>query len=216
MTDIKDKINPYIWTAPEYNTGVLDMAWAHPELGRMMLNENPVPPSDAVVAAGPRALLDAVVGLERVELPLLRFVEKPRIHYPGVELVADVELSSEKDPYVADHEVAGEQVFPAVFILEAMAQAARALTGEEGRPSCERVRCQRAVIVPRSGSVTVRFAKETPSLKSSTPAEVVFSGCQYWVSPKCSESCRVVMVSRVLMTMRLFRFPRMPCRSSLP
>ena len=51
MTDIKDKINPYVWTAPEYNTAVLDKAWAHPELGRMMLNENPVPPSDAVVAA---------------------------------------------------------------------------------------------------------------------------------------------------------------------
>ena len=51
MTDIKDKINPYIWTAPEYNTGILDKAWAHPELGRMMLNENPMPPSDAVVAA---------------------------------------------------------------------------------------------------------------------------------------------------------------------
>jgi histidinol-phosphate aminotransferase len=51
MTDIKDKINPYVWTAPEYNTGILDKAWAHPELGRMMLNENPVPPSDAVVAA---------------------------------------------------------------------------------------------------------------------------------------------------------------------
>jgi len=30
MTDIKDKINPYVWTAPEYNTSVLDMAWAHP------------------------------------------------------------------------------------------------------------------------------------------------------------------------------------------
>jgi histidinol-phosphate/aromatic aminotransferase/cobyric acid decarboxylase-like protein len=51
MTDIKDLINPYVWTAPEYNTSVLDMAWAHPELGRMMLNENPIPPSDAVVAA---------------------------------------------------------------------------------------------------------------------------------------------------------------------
>jgi histidinol-phosphate aminotransferase len=51
MTDIKDLINPYVWTAPEYNTAVLDKAWAHPELGRMMLNENPVPPSDAVVEA---------------------------------------------------------------------------------------------------------------------------------------------------------------------
>ena len=40
-----------MWTAPEYNTGILDKAWAHPEFGRMMLNENPMPPSNAVVAA---------------------------------------------------------------------------------------------------------------------------------------------------------------------
>lgn len=51
MTDIKDKIMPWVWTAPEYNTGILDKAWAHPELGRMMLNENPIAPSDAVVEA---------------------------------------------------------------------------------------------------------------------------------------------------------------------
>jgi len=51
MADIKDKIVPYVWTAPEYNTGILDKAWAQPEMGRMMLNENPMPPSDAVVAA---------------------------------------------------------------------------------------------------------------------------------------------------------------------
>jgi histidinol-phosphate aminotransferase len=51
MADIKDTINPYVWTAPEYNTGILDKAWAQPECGRMMLNENPVPPSDAVVEA---------------------------------------------------------------------------------------------------------------------------------------------------------------------
>ena len=51
MTDIKEKIVPWVFTAPEYNTAILDKAWAHPELGRMMLNENPIPPSDAVVEA---------------------------------------------------------------------------------------------------------------------------------------------------------------------
>jgi histidinol-phosphate aminotransferase len=51
MTDIKDMVNPWVWTAPEYNTGILDTAWAHPEMGRMMLNENPKPPSEAVVKA---------------------------------------------------------------------------------------------------------------------------------------------------------------------
>jgi histidinol-phosphate aminotransferase len=51
MSDIKEKIVPWVFTAPEYNTAILDKAWAHPELGRMMLNENPIPPSDAVVEA---------------------------------------------------------------------------------------------------------------------------------------------------------------------
>jgi histidinol-phosphate aminotransferase len=51
MADIKDKFVPWLFTAPEYNTSILDKAWAQPECGRMMLNENPVPPSDQVVEA---------------------------------------------------------------------------------------------------------------------------------------------------------------------
>ncbi len=49
--NVKDLIVPWVWTAPEYNTGILDKAWAQPDCGRMMLNENPVPPSAAVVDA---------------------------------------------------------------------------------------------------------------------------------------------------------------------
>ena len=48
---VRDLIAPWVWTAPEYNTGILDKAWAQPEMGRMMLNENPIPPSAAVVEA---------------------------------------------------------------------------------------------------------------------------------------------------------------------
>lgn len=51
MTDIRDRFVPWLLTAPEYNTSILDKAWAQPECGRMMLNENPVPPSDQVVEA---------------------------------------------------------------------------------------------------------------------------------------------------------------------
>jgi histidinol-phosphate aminotransferase len=51
MASIKDKFNPWVMTAPEYSIAVCDTAWAHPELGRMMLNENPVPPSQKVVDA---------------------------------------------------------------------------------------------------------------------------------------------------------------------
>ena len=51
MANIQDKFMPWVMTAPEYSIAVCDTAWAHPELGRMMLNENPVPPSQKVVDA---------------------------------------------------------------------------------------------------------------------------------------------------------------------
>jgi histidinol-phosphate aminotransferase len=51
MADVKDLFQPWVLTAPQYSINVCDVAWAHPELGRMMLNENPVPPSNKVVEA---------------------------------------------------------------------------------------------------------------------------------------------------------------------
>jgi histidinol-phosphate aminotransferase len=48
---VEDLFMPWVMTAPQYSIAVCDVAWAHPELGRMMLNENPVPPSDKVVNA---------------------------------------------------------------------------------------------------------------------------------------------------------------------
>ncbi len=58
-----------------------------------------------------------------------RFLEKPAVHYPGVELVAGTTLTPARDPYVDDHALAGTRLFPAVLGLEAMARAAEALTG---------------------------------------------------------------------------------------
>jgi len=49
--ELKDRVVPWLYTAREYNTSVLDKAWANPDYGRMMLNENPIPPSEKVVAA---------------------------------------------------------------------------------------------------------------------------------------------------------------------
>ena len=49
--NVTDLFVPWLETAPEYNTSILDKAWAQPDYGRMMLNENPVPPSDKVVNA---------------------------------------------------------------------------------------------------------------------------------------------------------------------
>ncbi|MEU6405223.1 type I polyketide synthase [Streptomyces sp. NPDC046985] len=101
------------------------------------------------------------LALEERELPLLRFVERVRAHYPGVELVADAELSAVSDPYLADHLLDGALLLPAVLGMEAMAQAAAALTGRTGAdaaPVLEDAEFLRPVAVPPDGTTTVRTA----------------------------------------------------------
>ena len=96
--------------------------------------------------------------LERTELPLLRFLEDCKVHYPGVELVAEARLSAETDPYLRDHVFQGEHLFPAVMGLEAMAQAAHALNGATAPPCFESVKFERPVAVPPDGSTLIRVA----------------------------------------------------------
>jgi enediyne polyketide synthase len=98
------------------------------------------------------------VDLEPRPLPLRRFLERPRVHYPGVELVVDAELTRGTDPYLDDHVLDGSALLPAVFGLEAMASAAQALTGDATRPVITGARFERPVTVPRDGSRHVRVA----------------------------------------------------------
>ena len=96
------------------------------------------------------------IALESSELPLLRFIDRPRVYYPGIELVAEAELSADTDPYLADHLLDGDLLFPAVLGMEAMAQAATALAGQACRPVFENVEFLRPIVVPVDGSVTIR------------------------------------------------------------
>jgi enediyne polyketide synthase len=96
--------------------------------------------------------------VDDVELPILRFLEQPRVHYPGVELVADAQLSLDTDPYLADHIVQGQPWLPAVVGLEAMAQVATGLAGSDASPIFEDVRFSHPVPVPAHGQIAVRVA----------------------------------------------------------
>jgi enediyne polyketide synthase len=96
--------------------------------------------------------------VERPELPLLRYLERPRVHVPGVELVVDADVSADSDPHLADHVFRGEPLFAAVLGLEAMAQAAMALAGSEEIPVFENAVFQRPVAVPPGRSTTLRVA----------------------------------------------------------
>jgi enediyne polyketide synthase len=95
---------------------------------------------------------------DRPPLPLLRFLDKPLVYYPGVELVTEAELSAGTDRYLSDHLLDGNLLLPAVFGLEAMAQVATALTGRDTVPVIEQAEFLRPVVVPPDGTVTVRVA----------------------------------------------------------
>jgi enediyne polyketide synthase len=84
-----------------------------------------------------------------------RFVERVRVHYEGVELVADADLSLDRDSYLADHRIDGLAVLPAVAGLEAMAQAAGVLAGRPLRDAVD-VTLDRPVVVPEDGVRTIR------------------------------------------------------------
>jgi len=96
------------------------------------------------------------LSLERPELPLLRFIETPRVYYPGIELVADAELSTDNDPYLNAHVLDGTPLLPGVIALEALAQAAVAVTGSKRKPVFEQVRFLRPVSVAKGRVETVR------------------------------------------------------------
>jgi enediyne polyketide synthase len=111
----------------------------------------------AVVVSG-RCGHSPALTLERPALPLLRFLETPRVYYPGIELVVDCEISAEHDPYLTDHVFRGEPLFAAVLGLEAMAQAAAALTGSAALPIFEQVELRHPVAVSPGHAATIRLA----------------------------------------------------------
>jgi enediyne polyketide synthase len=133
----------------------------------------PIPPDEGIsilrhlIAQPLSAVRVAVAGrlgeiptlnLEQAELPFLRFLEQTRVYYPGVELVSDVDLSTETDPYADDHMFQGERLLPAVIGLEAMAQSAMALTGCTDPPLFEDVQFNRPIVVPGKKPLTIRVA----------------------------------------------------------
>ncbi|OXM66079.1 type I polyketide synthase [Amycolatopsis vastitatis] len=122
---------------------------------RRVLGEPEAP--GAVVVAGRSGGLPTV-RQQRDELPLLRFLERTRVHCPGVELVAEAGLSAGGDPYLADHVLDGNPVFPAVLGMEAICQVASALAGRTDVKALEDAEFLRPVVVPPGETRTIRIA----------------------------------------------------------
>ncbi|HST49792.1 SDR family NAD(P)-dependent oxidoreductase [Jatrophihabitans sp.] len=117
---------------------------------------DPAAPTAMVVMGRAEGL--PTITLEQQELPLLRFLDRTQVHYPGIELVADADLSASGDLYLPDHLLDGDLLFPAVLGMEAMAQAATALTGNDRPPVLTDVEFLRPIVVPVDGQTTIRVA----------------------------------------------------------
>ncbi|MQS10765.1 SDR family NAD(P)-dependent oxidoreductase [Streptomyces kaniharaensis] len=116
------------------------------------------PSAGPVLVVSGRAAGLPTLALEQRDLPLARFLERVVTHYPGVELVTEAELSEGSDPYLTDHQLDGDLLFPAVLGMEAMAQAAAAVSGHQGPPMLEAVEFLRPIAVRPGGSTTLRTA----------------------------------------------------------
>src|SRR5262249_38287221 len=131
-------------------------------------------PTDEGIAVLRRALADDSVGpvvvvtgrieglptvtREHQDVPLLRFLDRTLVHYPGIELVVETDLADGSDPYLSDHLLDGDLLFPAVLGMEAMTQVATAVSGHGAPPVVENAEFLRPVVVARGGSTTVRLA----------------------------------------------------------
>ncbi|HEY3610422.1 MAG TPA: type I polyketide synthase [Pseudonocardiaceae bacterium] len=108
------------------------------------------------------------------ELPLTRFVDRVVVHYPDVELITEAELSTGSDPYLSDHLLDGDLLFPAVVGMEAMTQVATAVLGREGSPLLEDVEFLRPIVVRPGKATTVRLAtlvRDTETVSVAIRAE---------------------------------------------
>jgi enediyne polyketide synthase len=130
-----------------------------PEEGVAMLNDllsRPLPATAVIVAS--RFGMPPTLRMKGTELPFLRFLEQPKVYYPGIELVADAGVSMDTDPYLDDHVFQNERLLPAVIGLEAMAQAAAALLEIDEPPVLEEVHFNRPILVPPHEPLMLRVA----------------------------------------------------------
>jgi enediyne polyketide synthase len=96
--------------------------------------------------------------LGSMELPPLRFADRPLVHFPRKEIVLETGLSRGRDKYLDDHVVDGRRVFPGVMALEAMAQAAMCVSDLPPSIIIEDVHFDRAISVGGAAETSIRVA----------------------------------------------------------
>lgn len=91
------------------------------------------------------------VPMPRSEPSRYRFIETVEVDYPGIELVAQCRLHTDTDLYLGDHMLDGTKLFPAVLVLEVIAEAVEMLlppVGDHKRLVIEDIEFAKAIVVP--------------------------------------------------------------------
>lgn len=113
------------------------------------------PPMSSVVIAG-RHREPVVVSDDLRSLHACRFLATPRVLYRGIELIADAEISTDTDRFLADHAPDGMPLLPMVMALEAMGSAASCVASAKVPAYLTNMRAHRPVSVPRGKRVVLR------------------------------------------------------------
>lgn len=126
-----------------------------------------------------------------------RWFEKVLLFQPGVEIVTQVQIKPDTDPYLKDHNYDGVLLLPAVVAMEAMAQVAAACTEpfdtKGAIPRLEGLKFERPIVVGTEGrTILIHALAEEPSAEgrvrvrvsvfaeiAGTPTEC-FSGYCVW------------------------------------
>ncbi|MBT8469456.1 MAG: SDR family NAD(P)-dependent oxidoreductase, partial [Deltaproteobacteria bacterium] len=101
-----------------------------------------------------------------------RFVDRILTLDPGRALTCRTKLDLERDPYVRDHVYEGSHLLPAVFGLEAMAEAVAYLTGRAELPfplSIEDVELTRPLVVHPERGLEIEIQAEVEDDEASVP-----------------------------------------------
>src|SRR5204863_2700767 len=127
-------------------TSAISPAEGRERFVELMLSD---PGTRQVIVAARLGGLDTWKRRENIEVGSARFLERIVRHEPGVELVARANIRVDRDAAIRDHIYKGTPVLPAVLSLEAMAEAARALTGRLRlvRVTVEALELERAITV---------------------------------------------------------------------
>ncbi|MDQ1152390.1 enediyne polyketide synthase [Sphingobacterium zeae] len=95
------------------------------------------------------------LNFKRKTLFLGRFVNDIIHHLPSVEIISNIKIDLQSDPYLKNHVLDGQYIFPTVMALEAMAQIGKCLHQDQNIWSFENLKINKPIFIPSDKSLSL-------------------------------------------------------------